>query len=495
MGTLAAPAYATQEDIFFRNEPLDVIEIGDVSSYLPQFPGADFTFYIVWDELNTVDQQNLLDFVDAYGGTLPFAGAVAGSQVVNVSGTATAGGATGLDSTPVQLPTLTHLFKTPKTGTDSTGLNEFNDDGIPEITRLITRPADSDPDPLGGKFFTLSSASTDYYVWYNTGSDTDPAPGGTGVEVAIAADELAPAVARKTTEALRALAGEPFLVRVIGNTMYIETTDLEDVTDSTNGDTSFDILKVQDGGGPTPRTYGFILYNGSVVEPVTVLGTVATFSDLLTTINGQLSSATASIDGDGNLLFTSTNVVDFGPTASLHINDIGLFAGLEDALYFQPPVTTPGTFYETHIEVDGTVEKIVIPGQDAITFNGLITALSAASSNFTSAIDANGNFVLTSATTGNSSSIRILPVLDGRELEGTVPLWESLSNFVRVEDPLNGADAFVDALFLNEGTGGDQLFYKFAKRAIGDKPPVVQNSTAVYYDGTAWVRLVDDAAI
>lgn len=496
MGTLAAPSYATPVDIFFSNNPVDVVTIGDVSSYLPQYPGADYTFHIVWDELNTVDQQRLLDLVDAYGGDVPFAAPVAGTQVVNVSGTATAGGDTGLDTTPVQLPTLVFRFKEPKLGTDPTGLNEFNDDGIPEITRIVTRDADSAPDTLGGKHFTLSSATTDYYVWYNTGSDTDPAPGGTGVEVSIASDEFAVDVAKKTAAALRSLPGTPFVVFVTGTTLTIETTDLEDVTDSTNGDTSFDITKVQDGDGPTPRTYGFILYNGTVVEPVMVAGTLATIDDLLTALNTQLTSVTVTLNGDGNILFTSTNVAEFSPTSTLAIRDLGLFANLEDGLYLEPPVVSPGTFYETHIEVDGVVEKLVIPGQDAPTFNGLITALSAASSNFTTAIDANGNLVLTSATTGNGSNIKILPVLE-EPTEGTVPLWQSITGFAGFETPLNGADDFVDALFVNRGPGG-QLFYTFAKRAIGDKPPVGGPSndvTAVYYDGTDWVRLIDDTPV
>lgn len=52
---------------------------------------------------------------------------------------------------------------------------------------------------LGGDHFLVSSTTVDYYVWYNTGADSDPAVAGrTGIEVAILVGDTAAQVATKT---------------------------------------------------------------------------------------------------------------------------------------------------------------------------------------------------------------------------------------------------------------------------------------------------------
>jgi flagellar hook protein FlgE len=70
-----------------------------------------------------------------------------------------------------------------------------------------------DPTGLGGTYWTISGINTsgttiDYYVWYNSGSSTDPAPTGrTGIEVDISAATSAADVAAATATALSALSG------------------------------------------------------------------------------------------------------------------------------------------------------------------------------------------------------------------------------------------------------------------------------------------------
>lgn len=163
MGTLAPPAYATQVDVFFNDNPVDVIEIGGIEPYNPLFPTADYTFYIVWDELNTVDQQRLLDLVDEYGGVVPFGAAVDGFQVVDFTGSVVGGNPTGLDTTAAVAGSHTVLYKTAKAGGDASGLALLNNDGVNEATRFVLSAL-----PSGGQFFEVSDTTTDYYVWYNT---------------------------------------------------------------------------------------------------------------------------------------------------------------------------------------------------------------------------------------------------------------------------------------------------------------------------------------
>jgi hypothetical protein len=498
MGTLTPPAYATQEDIFFNNNPVDVIEIGAVDTYLPQFPSADYTFYIVWDELNTVDQQRLLNHVDRYGGTVPFGAAVAGFQEVDFFGDIAGGDSTGLDTDPLTAGTLTYFYNPGIAGGDATGLEAFNDDGLPEITRFITRAADSSPVSLDGTHFTISSPTpTDYYVWYDTGASVDPAPGGTGIQVNIRADDTSKAVAQKTKEAILAATSD-FHVNVIGNTMTITTVDDGVTTDSTNGDTSFDILKVQDGAAPTARTYTFTHHNGGTVETVSVLGSAATtFTDLINAINPQMTNTTASIDGNGNILFTTSGV---GPGEYLWISDDDLFKHTNDNSFLGPIVEGEGQYYVFNVEVDGTVNKYTIAGEDASTFSDLITAMDAAMLGDATTSIVDGNLRITSDTTGNTSSVKIVQPLNDPDY--SVPparsLWAALNGFMEFGIPQHGADDFVDSLFLTERYSGSVMFHELAVRGIGDKPPVGNTnntSTAVYFDGTNWVRLVDDTAI
>jgi len=55
----------------------------------------------------------------------------------------------------------------------------------------------------GGEYFTASSTGAAYYVWYTKdGSGTDPAPGGTGIEVATLTGDTAAVVATKTQSAI-----------------------------------------------------------------------------------------------------------------------------------------------------------------------------------------------------------------------------------------------------------------------------------------------------
>jgi hypothetical protein len=71
---------------------------------------------------------------------------------------------------------------------------------------------------LGGDHFLVSSQDTDYYVWYNTGADVDPAPAGRTelAEVAVLTTDTAAQVAQKTVAAINALTGAKFHAKQVG---------------------------------------------------------------------------------------------------------------------------------------------------------------------------------------------------------------------------------------------------------------------------------------
>lgn len=60
--------------------------------------------------------------------------------------------------------------------------------------------------PTASKYFTFSSDTVDYYAWYKVdGVGTDPAPGGTGVEVDISSGDSTTVIAQKTAAACNSL--------------------------------------------------------------------------------------------------------------------------------------------------------------------------------------------------------------------------------------------------------------------------------------------------
>lgn len=89
----------------------------------------------------------------------------------------------------IQAGTSGFTVSTPVNGSDS----------IREESKAITTAGTT----LGGKYIQFFSGdNTQFYLWYNTGADPDPAPGGTGIEVAINASDPSYLVASKTRIAI-----------------------------------------------------------------------------------------------------------------------------------------------------------------------------------------------------------------------------------------------------------------------------------------------------
>lgn len=115
-----------------------------------------------------------------------------------------------------------------------------------ESTDVVTGAAST---LSGGDYFTISSPTTDYYVWYDIGDgSTDPGIAGrTGIEVDISATDTAAQVASKTAAAIAGKAD--FDAAVTGGaTLTIANVVAGDATDSADNDTGFTITKRIDGG-------------------------------------------------------------------------------------------------------------------------------------------------------------------------------------------------------------------------------------------------------
>ncbi len=90
---------------------------------------------------------------------------------------------------------------------------------------------------LSGKYWTLNAPSSEYYVWWNTGSSVDPAPAGkTGIEVAITpSDDSVPLVMEKTRAAIAAL-NTVFTATRNGSVVTITNVETGAVVDAANVD-------------------------------------------------------------------------------------------------------------------------------------------------------------------------------------------------------------------------------------------------------------------
>lgn len=129
--------------------------------------------------------------------------------------------------------------------------------GLPEIS--VVQTVDDVSGSLGGTYWTFTAQDTtdaNYYVWFNTGASTDPAPGGTGIEVAISADDLAETVAIAMVAALQAEATSSglFTVSRAGDTASLVNKNKGAVTAAADGtapdDTGFSISQSQQGLDP-----------------------------------------------------------------------------------------------------------------------------------------------------------------------------------------------------------------------------------------------------
>jgi hypothetical protein len=128
----------------------------------------------------------------------------------------------------------------------------------------ITITDGNDVNRLGGKYFNLFSASdeTTYYVWYDVDDGSvDPAPGGTGIEVDIIAGETAEEVALKTSVVLDA--HDDFKASAENDKLFITNAKPGSTTDTSDGDSEFTFLKLQDGTDKTIIATLLMTYNSS----------------------------------------------------------------------------------------------------------------------------------------------------------------------------------------------------------------------------------------
>lgn len=107
--------------------------------------------------------------------------------------------------------------------------------GTKQVTS-VTAVADT-AGSLNSTYWTVSTPSTHYYVWYNDGSGVDPAPGGTAIPVVYTANATAATIATLTQTALNGVAGAWTTTRT-NATLTITDQTVGSATASANGTAS-----------------------------------------------------------------------------------------------------------------------------------------------------------------------------------------------------------------------------------------------------------------
>ncbi len=195
----------------------------------------------------------------------------------------------------------------------------------------------------GGEYFTLSSPSTDYYVWYKKdGAGADPTPGGTGIEVAILGTDSAAEVATKTAAAIAAVGGGDVFdaPAPTGTTLTITNVVAGAATDSADNDTGFTLSTLTDGGNGvnTVHRNGYGL-DGSTGNDFFTGTLGGNDFGLASTISGDINKIAASVTAAGvpgdnsnaisiaelqNSLTMSSNTATFDDYYNSVVSSVGL---------------------------------------------------------------------------------------------------------------------------------------------------------------------------
>lgn len=237
------------------------------------------------------------------------------------------------------------------------------------------------------------------------------------------------------------------------------------------------------------RTYSATVTVDGVIKSVKFLGTAGdTIQHVIDEINADLgASATAALTG-GNIVITSATT---GSGSSVVVDDNGfLFNRLTGYVGITNTLATAPTVYTATITVDGVDKAISLQGNTAQTFTNLVSQINTDLGASAVASIANNKLVVTSASTGVTSTVVIR---DGNLLKAL--------GATGVSKPVDGISDLVVAM-KKIPVGSSNLYDYLGAFVVGDKPPrpavpaVLPKTPAfTYFDGTNWKYLEDDTNV
>lgn len=245
-------------------------------------------------------------------------------------------------------------------------------------------------------------------------------------------------------------------------------------------------------GADRSRTYtAIVTVDENKVKTVSFSGVgMTTIGDVITAINADLGAdATAAITG-GNIVITSATT---GIGSSVRIQDVGaLFSTLQGYDHIEYTSGSLPDVYTARIDVDGTPIMVSVSGSNAQTFTTLVDELNTDLSTAATAALVGGSIVITSATTGTTSTVDIS--FDN--------LFKHVTGFAGVTK-VDGATDLVEEM-KQVRVGSASLFDLYDVKVVGSKPAVPpvpatlpKTQPFTYYGGSpaAWRYLEDDTLV
>lgn len=391
---------------------------------------------IMWDLMSAVDQAALTSIVNDNGGAAPMAAPTAGYATVNFAGTVVGGNATGLDN--VSAPTAgtaTIDLGAAKLGTDPSGLVVVAGSTAGYQTVTIA-PTFADGNAATGLTATVPATSgTDSITFSVVPANTLLGAGTYDFDVTVDGGSLQQlSITTAGGETYAAIAALMDAV-VVGGSVSFNTDTFTVTSDSTgasstvvfargsglNGDlfaaieaadTTVATLNASVDGlaaVPAPNYTASITVDG-VAKSISVNGDAAqTVTTLLSEINTDLAGAGTASLVSGSIRVTSATV---GSSSSVSIVDTDLFDSLTGTATVETAVAgTDGaggsTTFKAIVEVDGVAFNVAFTGAAGVTVQDVIDEIDADLGAAASVALTGGDIVITSATVGVNSKVRV----------------------------------------------------------------------------------------
>jgi len=237
--------------------------------------------------------------------------------------------------------------------------------------------------PPTGYYFDVSSATTNYRVWFDAGSQTAPAAASkTLVQVVVGPSDTTAQVLTALKAALEGLSGNPFWATINGTHIFIKIRSFGAalLPSSIGTIPATASISTDSGSGHwlNSRSFSFRANGGSVVGPVTLSGAEANHDTLaeiaselnaLPAFNGDL---VASVSGQ-TIVFKSIAVANkhrdgFSETFELVDSTAGDLAALGQTAGLKLPSAEPRASIKIDQKRDLLVEESTLGGNAVLTF-------------------------------------------------------------------------------------------------------------------------------
>lgn len=427
------PAWVTLENVKFNGTTENAVVLST---------NGAIRKLILWDELSLADQGLLTNVVTNFGGSLPLS-TTAGKQTIVLSNDPITGvdivgtDATGLDSVAASSSgTATINIGGDKLVGDASGLTSTA--GTAGYHAVNYSPVVVGANNLGLTLSTAGRQTIDFGGLLTGAGVTGLANDATAYTASITVDgvlvnvSIVGSAAQTVTDLITELNTDLGVAATaalnLGNiTVTSATTGLTSTVAIVDGTllaalTGFVDVDLAVAGTAAPA-YALSVNIDGVAYPVTVdSNTVTTFTQLVARINAVITTnGTAAITG-GKIVVTSATS---GVNSSVVITPGTALPATAGFLSLQTPVHGDGTArtYSAQVEVDGRIVPVVFTGVAGTTIGNVIAQINTDLGATATAALTGGNIVITSASTGNGSTVK---VYDSGQL------FSSLTDFVGI---------------------------------------------------------------